>query len=207
MCSRRQSWATRPGARGRWIRACTVGATSTTTTLVPSAAIDRVRQAEDDLARTARQITDETPLAQAGAAYNSAALALEVAWLRLLDEATARALRSTLEDVAQQEEMQTTVLQTILTLTGFWDEPIDGQWTPELTQALMNFQTALGVEPTGVVDAATLAAFQQAIAGLEGVLTSTTTSAPAATVPPTGAPTTPTATRPPTDTGTPAPAG
>ena len=59
------------------------------------------------------------------------------------------------------------MLQTILTLVGFWDGPIDGVWTDELTQALMDFQTALGVEPTGVVDAATIAAFQQALADLE----------------------------------------
>ena len=48
----------------------------------------------------------------------------------------------------------------------------------------MAFQTALGVEPSGVVDAATLAAFQQALADLETLLTSTTTSAPAITVAP-----------------------
>ena len=224
--------------------------TSTTTTLVPSATIERVQQAEDDLARTAGQITDETPLVEAGAAYNSAALALEVAWLRLLhdaecftdeqqadaveqltayttalqtdlhtagydpgeidgiygpntvaaveqlqtdsglpvtglvDEATARALQSKLDEAGQQQSMQIVALQTILTLTGFWNGPVDGQWTPELTQALMEFQTALGVEPTGVVDAATLAAFQQAIADLQTLLTSTTTSPPATTARP-----------------------
>ena len=37
-------------------------------------------------------------------------------------------------------------------------------WTDELTAALQEFQIALGVEPTGVVDAATLAAFEQALA-------------------------------------------
>jgi murein L,D-transpeptidase YcbB/YkuD len=231
-------------------------ATSTTTTLVPSATIERVQQAEDDLARTAGQITDETPLVDAGAAYNSAALALEVAWLRLLDdaecltdeqqanaveqltaytaalqtdlltagydpgeidgiygpntvaaveqlqtdaglpvtglvdEATSRALKSKLDEIGEQQSMQIVALQTILTLTGFWDGPTDGQWTPELTQALMEFQTALGVEPSGVVDAATLAAFQQALADLETLLTSTTTSAPAITVAPVRPPTT-----------------
>ena len=61
--------------------------TSTTTTLVPPATIERVQQAEDDLARVSRGITDETPLIEAAADYNSAALALEMAWLRLLDDA------------------------------------------------------------------------------------------------------------------------
>ena len=61
--------------------------TSTTTTLVPPATIERVQQAEDDLARVSQGITDETPLVEAAADYNSAALALEMAWLRLLDDA------------------------------------------------------------------------------------------------------------------------
>ena len=222
--------------------------TSTTTTLVPPATIERVQQAEDDLARVSRGITDETPLVEAAADYNSAALALEMAWLRLLsdaqcltdeqqanaaeqiaaytaalqtdlttagydpgpidgiygpqtveaveqlqtdselpvtgfvDEATARALQDKLAAVGQEQARQTVILQTILSLVGYWDDPIDGVWTDELTQALMDFQTALGVEPTGVVDAATIAAFQQALADLE------------AGTPPTVAPTTPPAT-------------
>ncbi|HZB43113.1 MAG TPA: peptidoglycan-binding protein [Ilumatobacter sp.] len=226
--------------------------TSTTTTLVPPATIERVEEAENDLARTARGITDETPLVEAAAEYNSAALALEMAWLRLLaeaqcltdeqhanaaeqitayttglqtdlttggydpgpidgvygpktvaaveqlqtdselpvtgfvDEATARALQEKLAAVGQEEARQTVVLQTILSLVGFWDAPIDGVWSEELTQALMDFQTELGVEPTGDVDAATIAAFQQALANLEAG-TPSTTNAPA----PTNAPTEP----------------
>ena len=50
--------------------------TVTTTTLVPAATIERVQLAEQDLARTARGINADTPLVQAGAAYNSSALAL-----------------------------------------------------------------------------------------------------------------------------------
>ena len=96
-----------------------------------------------------------------------------------VDEATARALQDKLDAVGQQvaqEATQTAALQTILKLTGFWDGPIDGQWTDELTQALMSLQTALGVEPTGVVDAATVAAFQQALATRETSTTSVTTA-------------------------------
>ena len=37
--------------------------TSTTTTLVPQATIDRVQQAEDDLARVSKGIDEDTPLA------------------------------------------------------------------------------------------------------------------------------------------------
>jgi predicted lipoprotein with Yx(FWY)xxD motif/murein L,D-transpeptidase YcbB/YkuD len=221
--------------------------TSTTTTLVPQATIERVQQAEDDLARVSRGITDETPLVEAAADYNSAALALEMAWLRLLDdaqcltdeqqanaaeqiaayttglqtdlttagydpgpidgvygpktveaveqlqtdsdlpvtgfvdEATARALQDKLAAAGQDQARQTVMLQTILTLVGFWDGPVDGVWTDELTQALKDFQTHLGVEPTGVVDAATIAAFQVALADLESGGAPATTAAPAAT--------------------------
>jgi peptidoglycan hydrolase-like protein with peptidoglycan-binding domain len=57
-------------------------------------------------------------------------------------------------------------VQQTLKLVGFWDGPVDGVWTDALTEALQAFQTELGVEPTGTVDAATIAAFEQAIAGL-----------------------------------------
>ena len=106
-----------------------------------------------------------------------------------VDEATARALQDKLDAVGQQQATQIVALQTILTLTGFWDGPIDGQWTDELTQSLVAFQTALGVEPTGEVDAATIAAFQQARAALGAAITSTT-PAPTTAPPTTAAPTT-----------------
>lgn len=216
--------------------------TVTTPTLVPAASIDRVEQAEQDLAQTAKGINSATALVDAGAAYNSAALALEIAWLNLLneagcfsderqaeaaarlnaytlalqtdlkragydpgpidgiygpqtvaavqqlqsdsglavtgfvDEATARALQAKLDAVGQQEAAQTAAqtaaLQSVLKLMGYWDGPVDGQWSDALTQALKTAQTALGVEPTGQVDAATLAAFQAALAALEALATS-----------------------------------
>jgi hypothetical protein len=93
-----------------------------------------------------------------------------------VDEATARALQAKLDAVGQQAATQTTVLQTILTLTGFWNGPIDGQWTDALTQALIALQTKLGVSPTGEVDAATVAAFEQALAALATPVTSVTTA-------------------------------
>ena len=60
----------------------------------------------------------------------------------------------------------TAAVQQTLKLTGFWDGPVDGVWTPELTEAVAAFQVELGVEPTGSVDAATIAAFEQAISDL-----------------------------------------
>jgi peptidoglycan hydrolase-like protein with peptidoglycan-binding domain len=44
------------------------------------------------------------------------------------------------------------------------DGPVDGQWTPALTDALKKFQAELGVPATGTVDAATIAALEKAIA-------------------------------------------
>jgi predicted lipoprotein with Yx(FWY)xxD motif/murein L,D-transpeptidase YcbB/YkuD len=226
----------------------TTPATTTSTTLVPPATIERVQQAEEDLAQTGEGITAATPLAEATAEYNSAAFALQIAWMKLLfdagcltdeqqaeavaqvtaytttlqtelqqvgyydgpidgiygpatvdavkrlqadsdlpetgfvDRATAQALDDRLAELdlqtAAADLTYTASVQTVLTLTGFWQGPIDGVWTEELTAALQEFQTALGVEPTGVVDAATLAAFQQAIAGGEGSPTPDTTVAP-----------------------------
>ena len=70
-----------------------------------------------------------------------------------VDKATAAALE---EDVAaaggataQEEVVATTAVQQTLKLAGFWDGPVDGEWTPELTEALKEFQTAAGRETHG----------------------------------------------------------
>src|SRR5436190_1539811 len=65
---------------------------------------------------------------------------------------------------AQQALASTAAVQQTLKLAGYWTGPVDGNWTPALTDALKSFQKALGVEPTGTVDAATIAALQHAIA-------------------------------------------
>jgi len=236
----------------------TTPTTTTTTTLVPESSIERVQQAEEDLARVSEGISEDTPLVEAATAYNSAALSVQVAWLKLLneaqcftdeqqadaidaltaytaalqadlttagydpgpidgvygpatvaaveqlqtdsglpvtglvDEATARALAEKVAAAGQAQALQTMQLQQILSLAGYWDGPIDGVWTPELTEALMEFQTALGVEPTGVVDAATLAAFEVALGAIG-------TTTPVPTTPPNPTPTEPPATQAPTE--------
>lgn len=257
--------------------ASTAPTTVTTPALLAGATIERVQQAEEDLARTARGINSQTAVIDAGAAYNSAALSLEVAWLNVLDEAqcisdtrrseavgqlkayttalqkdlqaagynpgpidgvygpqttaavqklqtdsglpatgfvdeaTARALQDKLKAAGQQDIAQTAQLQTILTATGFWTASIDGQWTDDLTQALTKFQTSLGVEPTGEVDAATVAAFEQALAEAKATMASTpnastVTAATTVTAPVMTATTTATATARTTAPGTSAPA-
>jgi peptidoglycan hydrolase-like protein with peptidoglycan-binding domain len=97
-----------------------------------------------------------------------------------VDTATAAALA---DDVAaaggataQEELVTTTAVQQTLKLAGFWDGPVDGEWTPELTEALKEFQTELGVKPTGAVDAATIAALEKAIAEAQAEPSETATS-------------------------------
>jgi murein L,D-transpeptidase YcbB/YkuD len=85
-----------------------------------------------------------------------------------MDKATDAALRAELEaagGAAAQEAMASTAaVQQTLKLAGYWDGPVDGQWSDELTDALEEFQTDLGVKPTGTVDSATITAFNEALA-------------------------------------------
>jgi murein L,D-transpeptidase YcbB/YkuD len=99
----------------------------------------------------------------------------------LVDRATAEALDEAVTaaggDAAATELAHTAALQTVLTVTGHWTGPIDGEWTDALTAALQAFQTDLGVEPTGVIDPATIAAAQQALEAARTPATTTTTEA------------------------------
>ena len=85
-----------------------------------------------------------------------------------LDKATEKALRSELAAkggaAAQEETASTAAVQQTLKLAGYWDGPVDGQWTDALTAALEELQKDLGVKVTGTVDAATIAALEKAIA-------------------------------------------
>jgi murein L,D-transpeptidase YcbB/YkuD len=103
-----------------------------------------------------------------------------------VDKATDAALQTDLQAksgaAAQEALASTAAVQQTLKLAGYWTGPVDGKWTPALTEALKSFQTALGVPPTGTVDAATIAALEHAIASAKqpGSSPSTATS-PAAT--------------------------
>jgi uncharacterized surface protein with fasciclin (FAS1) repeats len=111
------------------------------------------------------------------------------------------------EVLGQQESAQVAALQGILTATGHYGGPIDGVWSLEVEEALKDFQTELGVPATGVVDAATLRAFEAALAEA-GVPPPPppTTAAPGATAPPPQATTVPPATTTPAPPTTEAPA-
>ena len=100
----------------------------------------------------------------------------------LVDRATAAALDAAVQQVGGQAATQavadTAALQSTLKLAGYWTGPVDGQWTQELTDALIAFQTDLGVQPTGAVDAATLSALEQRIAEAQATPTPSTTTTP-----------------------------
>jgi peptidoglycan hydrolase-like protein with peptidoglycan-binding domain len=88
-----------------------------------------------------------------------------------VDKATDAALRADLGAkggaAAKDAVASTAAVQQTLKLAGYWDGPVDGEWTPALTEAVKTFQTDLGVKPTGEVDAATVAAFEKAIAAAQ----------------------------------------
>ena len=102
----------------------------------------------------------------------------------LMDPATQRALA---EILGQQESAQTAALQGILTATGHYSGPIDGIWSTEVEEALKALQTELGVPATGVIDAETLRAFEEALIAAGNPPPTTTTTeagAPPTTAPP-----------------------
>ncbi|BFU45423.1 peptidoglycan-binding domain-containing protein [Krasilnikovia sp. MM14-A1004] len=84
-----------------------------------------------------------------------------------MDRATTDALQAELaakgSATAAQATASTAAVQQTLKLTGHWTGPVDGTWTPALTEALTAFQKDVGVEPTGEVDAATIAAAEKAL--------------------------------------------
>jgi peptidoglycan hydrolase-like protein with peptidoglycan-binding domain len=113
-----------------------------------------------------------------------------------VDKASASALQADLQAkggaAAQKALVSTAAVQQTLKLAGFWDGPVDGTWTPALTDALKAFQSKLGVEPTGSVNAATITALNESIATARTALSATSapasssTSALPAPAPPTG---------------------
>lgn len=100
----------------------------------------------------------------------------------VMDEATYNALRDALGAYGDLFDASTKQLQQLLTDLGFYDGPIDGIWTEQLTEAVKAFQRELGVPETGVLDAATVVAAYER--GYLSGSTPTTTTPPETTAPP-----------------------
>lgn len=103
----------------------------------------------------------------------------------LMDPPTQTALAAIL---GRQTSAQVGALQGILISAGYYDGEVDGIWSRQVEDALKALQEDLGVPATGVVDAATLRAFEAALAEAGEPPVTTTAGAPVTTAP--GTPTT-----------------
>jgi murein L,D-transpeptidase YcbB/YkuD len=139
----------------------------TTTPLAPTATVERVEQAESEFAAAQESVTDETPLTDASEQFNSAAVALELAWLRLFVDAGCVA-----DEQQQQAEAAvsayTTALQQNLADAGYYGGTVDGVYGPVTVTAVEDLQRANDLPVTGTVDKATAAALQAELVALGG---------------------------------------
>ena len=149
--------AAQASAASQTLPPTTAARTTTTEPLVPPATVDRVKKAEADFTAATQGVTDQTPLTQATVQVNSAALALQIAWLQLFNQA------GCFSDEQQQKAATavhdyTVALQTALHTTGFYAGEIDGVYGPSTAEAVQQLQTQNRLPPTGWVDRATAAA-------------------------------------------------
>ena len=131
---------------------------------VPAATVDRVKKAEADFETASANITDQTPLADAAETFNSAAFALEVSWLNLFADAGCLTDEKSKEAEAAIRDY-TAALQKSLKTAGYYTGDVDGVYGPETVKAVEDLQAASGLPVTGLVDRATAAALDQAVAG------------------------------------------
>jgi peptidoglycan hydrolase-like protein with peptidoglycan-binding domain len=153
-------------------KAPTSTSTTTTAPLVPPATVDRVKKAEDDLAAAQKGITDQTPLVQATAQYNAAAFSLQVAWLRLFADAGCLTDQQQI-DAETAVRDYTVALQNALHTAGYYEGEVDGVYGPTTVDAVEQLQTAAGLTVTGLVDKATGAALDAAVAAKGGAVAAT----------------------------------
>ena len=139
----------------------------TSTPLAPAATVDRVKQADADFDAAQAAVTEQTPLADASEQFNSAVVALEMAWLRLFADAGCLT-----DDQQVQAEAAvsayTFALQQDLATAGYYAGTVDGVSGPLTVQAVEDLQEANGLPVTGTVDKATAAALQAELVALGG---------------------------------------
>jgi peptidoglycan hydrolase-like protein with peptidoglycan-binding domain len=137
--------------------------TTTTSTLVPPATVDRVEEAHEDLTAAFEGVTEATAVREATEQVNAAAFALQVASLRLFADA------GCLSDDQQADAVQavvdyTTAVQASLAAAGYYEGEVDGVYGPDTVAAVEALQVDRGLPVTGLVDRATAAALEDAVA-------------------------------------------
>jgi peptidoglycan hydrolase-like protein with peptidoglycan-binding domain/uncharacterized protein YccT (UPF0319 family) len=135
--------------------------------LAPAATVERVKQAETEFASAQGSITNQTSLADASEQFNAAAVALELAWLRLMVDAGCLTDEQTLQAEAAASGY-TAALQQDLVLTGYYDGAVDGVYGPATVASVEALQEANGLPVTGTVDNATADALQAELLALGG---------------------------------------
>ena len=140
--------------------------TTTTTTLVPPATIERVQQAEDDLAQGRRGDHGDDPA-------DGGDRGVQLGGVRAPDRMAPAALRRGLlqrraaGEAVEQVTAYTTALQTELQQVGYDDGPIDGIYGPETVDAVKQLQADSDLPETGFVDMATAQALDALLADLD----------------------------------------
>ena len=145
--------------------------------LIAPESIEAVEDSEAAFA-DALDISDNTPVVEAGVRFVSAAYQLQVAWTRLFADA------GCVEDEALASQWVSdyvSSLQSDLAAAGYYSGEIDGLYGPMTIEAVEQLQRDLGLPVTGLVDPATRTALAAALArqtsaevgALQGILTST----------------------------------
>lgn len=133
--------------------------------IVEPESIEAVEDAEAAFER-ASDIDDRTSVVDAGVRFTSAAYQLEVAWVRLF--ADAGCLEGDAEAQAEARQWVSdyvSAIQTDFRTIGYYTGEIDGVYGPQTIAAVEQFQADSDLPVTGLVDPATQAALQIALAG------------------------------------------
>jgi peptidoglycan hydrolase-like protein with peptidoglycan-binding domain len=121
--------------------------------------VDRVKQADADFAAAQKGVGAQTPIAEAAEQFNAAAVALEMAWLRLFHEAGCLTEQQQ-EQAYRAARDYTLALQKSLAEADYYQGEIDGVYGPTTVDAVSALQKKHDLPVTGTVDKATDAALR-----------------------------------------------
>ena len=148
--------------------------------LAPAAVVDRVKLAEAEFTDAAADIDDDTLLTEAGEPFHSSAVALELSWIKLFVDAGCASEEQALR-ISEEGLAYTFALQQALFDLEFYKGAVDGIYGPQTTQAVADFQTSVGLEPTGTLNMATAQALEDAMIA-NGLITAQETVATTAAI-------------------------